>query len=134
MIANAVPAPLAKAIGEIILVRQAGQTVPAIEGRFLDWLERSGHRRTIARNIKSSAMRARRLLGGRTYADLARELADLDAVAGFASLPKNTRSDLRRALLLLAEFEASKKSRSKRNCPLPSIETTPETLELANAA
>ncbi|MBY5894885.1 DNA cytosine methyltransferase [Rhizobium leguminosarum] len=134
MIANAVPAPLAKAIGEIILARQAGQTIPAIEGRFLDWLERSGHRRTIARNIKSSAMRARRLLDGRTYADLARELANLDAVVGFASLPKNTRSDLRRALLLLAEFEASKKSRSKRRCPLASIETTPETLELANAA
>lgn len=134
MIANAVPAPVARTIGEVILARHRGETSPAIEGRFLDWLERNGHRRAIARNIKASATRARRLLGGRTYADSTRELTDLDAVAGFARLPKNTRSDLRRALLLLAEFEASKKSRSKRRRPLASIETTPETLELANAA
>lgn len=134
MIANAVPAPLAKAIGEIILARQAEQTVPAIEGRFLDWLERNGQRRTIARNIKASAMRARRLLGGRTYADSARELADLDAVAGFASLPKNTRSDLRRALVLLAQFESSKKSRSKTTRQTRATETAHESVVLADAA
>ncbi|WP_165924090.1 DNA cytosine methyltransferase [Neorhizobium sp. S3-V5DH] len=134
MIANAVPAPLAKAIGEIILARQAGQTVPAIEGRFLDWLEHNGQRRTIARNIKASAMRARRLLGGRTYADSARELAGLDAVAGFASLPKNTRSDLRRALVLLAEFESSKKSRPKTTRQTRATETAPEPIVLADAA
>lgn len=134
MIANAVPAPLAKAIGEIILARQAGQTVPAIEGRFLDWLEHNGQRRTIARNIKASAMRARRLLGGRTYADSARELADLDAVAGFASLPKNTRSDLRRALVLLAQFESSKKSRPKTTRQTRATETAPEPIVLADAA
>ncbi|MGO7727955.1 DNA cytosine methyltransferase [Rhizobium leguminosarum] len=134
MIANAVPAPLAKAVGEVILARHRGVTSPAIEGRFLDWLVRNGHRRAIARNIKASAMRARRLLGGRTYADSARELADLDVVAGFGELPKNTRSDLRRALVLLTEFEVSKKSRSKRTFPLASIAATRETLELANAA
>lgn len=134
MIANAVPAPLAKAIGEIILARQAGQTVPAIQGRFLDWLERNGQRRTIARNIKASAMRARRLLGGRTYADSARELADLDAVAGFASLPKNTRSDLRRALVLLAQFESSKNSRPKTTRQTGATETAPEPVVLADAA
>ncbi len=134
MIANAVPAPLAKAIGEIILARQAGQTVPAIEGRFLDWLEHNGQRRTIARNIKASAMRARRILGGRTYADSARELADLDAVAGFASLPKNTRSDLRRALVLLAQFESSKKSRPKTTRQTRATETAPEPIVLADAA
>lgn len=134
MIANAVPAPLAKAIGEIILARQAGQTVPAIEGRFLDWLEHNGQRRTIARNIKASAMRARRILGGRTYADSARELADLDAVAGFASLPKNTRSDLRRALVLLAQFESSKKSPPKTTRQTRATETAPEPIVLADAA
>lgn len=134
MIANAVPAPLAKAIGEIILARQAGQTVPAIEGRFLDWLERNGQRRTIARNIKSSAMRARRLLGGRTYMDSARELADLDAVAGFNSLPKNTRSDLRRALILLAQFESSKNSRPKTTRQTAATEIAPEPIVPADAA
>jgi len=133
MIANAVPAPLAKAVGEVILARHAGQTISAIEGRFLDWLERNGHRRAIARNIKASAMRARRLLGGRTYRDSARELADLDAVASFGALPKNTRSDLRRALLVLAEFEVSKlQSRATRQTT--SAETAPEPVALADAA
>jgi DNA (cytosine-5)-methyltransferase 1 len=79
-------------------------------------------------------MRARRLLGGRTYADSARELADLDAVAGFASLPKNTRSDLRRALVLLAQFEDSKKSRPKTAPQTRVTETAPEPLVLADAA
>lgn len=131
MIANAVPAPLAKAIGEVILARHSGVTSPEIEGRFLDWLVRKGHRRAIARNIKASATRARRLLGGRTYADSARELADLDAAAGFRELPKNTRSDLRRALVLLVEFEIAKKSRSKGTL---SLDVSPGAVDLANAA
>lgn len=134
MIANAVPAPLAKAIGEVILARHSGVTSPAIEGRFLDWLVRNGHRRAIARNIKASATRARRLLGGRTYADSARELADLNAAADFRELPKNTRSDLRRALVLLVEFEIAKKSRSKSTLSLGSIDTSPGAVDLANAA
>lgn len=134
MIANAVPAPLAKAVGEVILARDVGQTVPAIEGRFLDWLECNGHRRAIARNIKASATRARRLLGGRTYADSARELADLDAVVSFGTLPKNTRSDLRRALVLLAEFEASKKSRFKATQQAGQATTAPKPTALADAA
>ncbi|WP_245504961.1 MULTISPECIES: DNA cytosine methyltransferase [Rhizobium] len=134
MIANAVPAPFAKAIGEVILARHRGETIPAIEGRFLDWLVRNGHRRPIARNIKANATRARHLLGGRTYADMAREFAELDAVPAFIALPKNTRSDLRRALVLLAEFDASKKSIPLTARQAGFAETASEQTALADAA
>ena len=134
MVANAVPAPVAIALGEVMLARHRGETVPAIEGRFLDWLVRMGHKRASARNVKASVGRARHLLDGRTFADTARELAALEAAAGFTVLRKNTRSDLRRALLLLAEFEASKKSRSKKAHQVEPAEALPEVIEMANAA
>jgi len=126
MIANAVPAPVAKAIGEVILARHKGHTAPAIEGRFLDWLQRGGRARTTARNVKASAGRARHLLGGRTFADPALEIAALVAVKEFSALKKGTRSDLRQALRLHAEFLISKhtktKSPTKTTAPLESKE------------
>lgn len=115
MIANAVPAPVAKALGEVILARHHGYTAPAIEGRFLDWLECRGRKRATARNVKANVNRARRLLGGRSFAEIAMELAALEAASGFDYLSKGTRSDLRQALMLHAEFEASKTTRAKRS-------------------
>jgi DNA (cytosine-5)-methyltransferase 1 len=41
MVANAVPAPLAEAIGRVILARDAGESIPELQGRFGDWLRRS---------------------------------------------------------------------------------------------
>lgn len=114
MIANAVPAPVAKTLGEIILVRQKGGSIPAIEGRFLDWLEGDGRTRATARNVKASVNRARRLLGGRTFADVNMEITALEALEGFQVLSKGTRSDLRQALRLYDEFVASKTRKRMR--------------------
>jgi DNA (cytosine-5)-methyltransferase 1 len=128
MIANAVPAPVAKSLGEVILERHRGQSVPAIEGRFVDWLVRSGRKRATAHNIKANVGRARRLLDGRTFADVGCELLALEVAPGFDALPKNTRSDLRRALAILAEFEASKllkQKKPRRPTELPSLELAP---------
>ncbi|NMG39768.1 DNA cytosine methyltransferase [Chelativorans sp. ZYF759] len=115
MIANAVPAPLAQAIGSAVLARAAGETIPEIQGRFLHWLRKRGRSDQAARNVKSQVNRARRLLGGRTYADLGIELATLETRAGFSVLPTRTKSDLRAALRLhrdwLAKAEASPRSR-----------------------
>ncbi|WP_282097756.1 DNA cytosine methyltransferase [Brucella ovis] len=36
MIANAVPSPLAEAIGHVILARENGQSIPEVEGRFMN--------------------------------------------------------------------------------------------------
>ncbi|MER9243128.1 DNA cytosine methyltransferase [Mesorhizobium sp. M0633] len=107
MIANAVPAPLAEAIGRIILTREAGDSIPEIQGRFGELLRRSrGFSKAAVRNCRSRVNRARRLLGGRTFADAAAELAALDAVDAFAALATGTRSDLRTALRLYREWQA----------------------------
>lgn len=114
MIANAVPAPVARAVGEVILARHHGETTASVEGRFLDWLVGGGRNRASARNIKSSVNRVRRLLGGRTFADIALEIAAVEAVADFNKLPKGTKSDIRQALRLYSDFLILRKSRSKR--------------------
>lgn len=105
MIANAVPPPAAKRIGEVIRSRAQGWSAPAIEGRFLQWLlNEKRFRDKTAYNIMSNIRRARTLLGGRTFADPALELATLEATPDFAALRPNVRSDLRRGLTLYAEY------------------------------
>jgi len=127
MIANAVPAPVARSLGEVILERHIGQSMPALEGRFIDWLVRGGRSRTTAHNIKANVGRARRLLGGRTFADVGHEILALETASGFDVLPKNTKSDLRRALSVLAEFEASKLLKKRK--PRRSAVSVPPELE-----
>jgi DNA (cytosine-5)-methyltransferase 1 len=125
LIANAVPAPVAKALGIVILARHRGQSIPAIQGRFLDWLEINGRSRASARNVKSLVNRARRLLGGRTFANKGLETLALEAADGFQNLSKGTRSDLRRALQLLAEFENSKRNCASKSARLVKPKETP---------
>ena len=108
MIANAVPAPVATALGRVILARDAGKSAPDIEGRFLQWLHKRGRSKASARNFKASAGRARRLLGGRTFDNLALEIAALETLPEFQAMRKTTQSDLRQALRLLAEYQASR--------------------------
>jgi DNA (cytosine-5)-methyltransferase 1 len=111
MIANAVPPPAAKVIGEVILARHRGESLPLIEGRFLDWLVFRGKSRASARNVKSHLNRARRILNGRTFADAALEVLAIEATPSFEELPKGTKSDLRQALRLYAEFKVEKDTR-----------------------
>jgi len=118
MIANAVPAPVAQVLGEVILERHRAESIPAIEGRFVDWLALNGRNRATARNIKANVNRARRLLSGRTFAKLDDELTALDLATGFDELSKTTKSDLRRALTLLSEFEVAKLKKPRKSVSL----------------
>ncbi|MBB3743505.1 DNA (cytosine-5)-methyltransferase 1 [Rhizobium sp. BK591] len=105
MIANAVPAPVIKIIGEVIASRQEGSSYQPADERFLQWLVRGGHRsRDTARNIKSNVGRARHMLYGRTFADITLEIAALEKVPGFDTLRTGTKSDLRQALRLHREY------------------------------
>lgn len=113
MIANAVPAPVAAAIGHLILDREEGRSAPAIEGGFLQWLVRRGRSRQSARNTKSLAGRARRMLGGATFSVPALEMAALEALPEFQAMKRNPQSDLRQALRLLAEYQAEGCQRRK---------------------
>lgn len=119
MLANAVPPPAAKRIGEVIRARQLGRTSPAIEGAFRHWLLRGGRRsRATAYNLTSSLRRARDLLGGRTFADPALEMATLEATPDFAVLAAGTKSDLRQALRLYVEYLEERHRRRGQNGPL----------------
>lgn len=114
MIANAVPAPLAEAIGRVILAREAGESIPEIQGRFSQWLRREqGFSKPAIWNCRTRVNRARRLLGGRTFADGAAEIAALEAAEGFDALTTGTKSDLRRALRLYREWQTSPKTRRR---------------------
>lgn len=130
MIANAVPAPVAASIGRAILDREEGKTAPAIEGRFLDWLTKRGRSRQSARNTKSLAGRARRMLGGRTFDNVALELAALEAVPEFQGMKRNPQSDLRQSLRLLAEYQTEGIQRRQRPRQMAKTDTPP----LAEAA
>lgn len=125
LIANAVPAPLAEAIGRVILAREAGETVPEIPGQFGQWLRRTrGYSKALVRNAKSRVHRARRLLGGRTFADPRAEIAALETVEGFADLSVGIRSDLRVALRLYAEWRAQ----AAKARPQKADASSPETM------
>ncbi len=115
MIANAVPSSLAEAIGRVILARESGQTIPTVEGRFLQWLRRHRDRSgQSARNVKSQVNRARRLLGGRTFTNSALEMSALEVAEGFVELSTRTKSDLRAALRLHAEWRAETMSKKPK--------------------
>lgn len=113
MIANAVPAPVAKILAQIILARHSGETIPEVEGRFVNWLVSGKRAKSTARNIKANLNRARQLLGGRTFAVLAIEIDALEGAVGFQELPRATRSDLRQALRLYSEFLSTRGVRSR---------------------
>ncbi|QDL99523.1 DNA cytosine methyltransferase [Rhodopseudomonas palustris] len=115
MIANAVPAPLAEAIGRVILAREAGDTIPEIQGQFGQWLrQQHGFSKAVVRNAKTRLNRARRLLDGRTFANASIEIAMLEATEGFLCLPTGTRSDLRKALHLYREWQSYAKERQAK--------------------
>jgi len=104
LIANAVPAPLAEAIGKVILARDAGESIPAVQGNFAQWLMQRGQTNQVARNTKSQLIKAWRLLGGRTFRDVRLEILALEETAEFDTLDRKVRSNVRAAVRLYAEF------------------------------
>lgn len=164
MIANAVPPPLAERIGEVILARAEGRSIPALDPGFEAFLlkkfspkedeeqkpkqkqkqkgkpEKAKIPGNIA-NIKSRVNRARRLLHGRTYQDIALELAELEDTADFATLDVRTKSDLRAALRLYHEYTSERplskfarkieklKKREKSKWAVPSFGRRPHAVD-----
>ncbi len=125
MIANAVPAPMAQAIGKVISDRHYGHTIPELDEGFTRYVAKQPrkHKKKLTdesmANVRSRVNRARRMIGGRIYANLALEIQALEASREivwlgdesrkaqrvqrgrkFEDLPKRLRSDLRQALAL----------------------------------
>lgn len=134
MIANAVPAPMAEAIGKVIVARhyQDESDIPKIQEGFAHFLTvpnpKTGRKglksKASIANVVSRVNRARRMLNGRTYASGAEELAALESTRYFSYLPAEafhpganvkdfkkgtldvrSKSDLRSALKLYREFQ-----------------------------
>lgn len=115
MIANAVPPPLAEAIGRVILARENGESIPAIHGNFTRWLMQRGQSNQVARNTKSQLMRAYRLLNGRTYQNVEHAILILEKNTEFQVLDRRTRSSLRGGMRLYSDFLASALKKKRNN-------------------
>ncbi|MBN9548932.1 MAG: DNA cytosine methyltransferase [Alphaproteobacteria bacterium] len=99
MIANAVPAPMAAALGREILRRERGETSPEMPGNFGQWLaKKKGMVPQMVANTKWRVKRARQLLGGRDLQCLGAESHALEAAFEREGLSAGKRSEIRRAL------------------------------------
>lgn len=111
MIANAVPPPFAEAIGNVILARDRGESIPKLEPGFSAWLkDEKGLSGGTLRNRRSQVNRARKLLLGRMLADPDLEAMLLQRTKNFMTLAPTTRSDLLAALRLHAEWREAQKT------------------------
>lgn len=107
MIGNAVPPPLAKAVGEVILARHHGRSIPAVPDGFTDWLATKGYSKPSIRNVKSRINAGRRLLRSRTFANTAREIGELEEAFDATDSSVKAKSDIRISMRLLREYLAT---------------------------
>lgn len=113
LIANAVPVALAETIGQVILSREAGESIPALQGNFVGWLMRRGQSNVVARNSKAHVVKALRLLGGRTFQDVRLEILALEELPEFDAMDRKVKSNVRAAVRLYADFLNSDMQRAK---------------------
>ncbi|MDX8465657.1 DNA (cytosine-5-)-methyltransferase [Mesorhizobium sp. VK23B] len=106
MIANAVPAPMAAALGKEILRRERGESHPGVPGNFGQWLAKEKNMAPqMVANAKWRVKRARQLLGGRDLRCLGAEAHALEAAFERECLSKAKRSEIRRALRQFREWQ-----------------------------
>lgn len=150
MVANAVPAPLAQAIGKVIYDRHYGFSIPELDEGFTELLQQE-HPKTeniltaesIA-NVRSRVNRARRMIGGRMFSNIALEIQALEQSYDlirlhdearrtyryargkkFKDLPKRLRSDLRQALRLYHFHRTAALPRPPKPEKLPNFKVPP---------
>jgi DNA (cytosine-5)-methyltransferase 1 len=151
MIANAVPAPMAHAIGKAIFERQYGFSMPKLDKAFTPWLLANSKKNSpkdkamsvsAANNIRSHLRKAREMVGCRMYANLALEIQALEASSEIIWIDKKTRrresgkryadmsicqrSDLRTALELYHAYVLETRDASKWAPPKPKKVAMPD--------
>ncbi|WP_164836626.1 DNA cytosine methyltransferase [Sinorhizobium meliloti] len=104
MIANAVPPPLARAVGKVILDRHHGRSLPASADGFDDWLRKKGYTEPSVRNTRSRLNAGRKLLGGRTFATVSTEIGALEVALDATDVSVKTRSDIRSSMRLHRDY------------------------------
>jgi len=106
MIANAVPAPMAAALGKEILRRERGESHPDVPGNFAQWLaKKKGLPPQMVANAKWRVRRARQLLAGRDLRCPGAEAYALETAFEREGLAKAKRSEIRRALRQFREWQ-----------------------------
>lgn len=132
MIANAVPAPLAKALGQCIVDRHQGYSIPVLDEGFSDFLRRKRSKPgqepisdAGVANIRSRVNRARRMVEGRQFANIVLEIQALEGAFEvetgkyFADFDKRLQSDLRQGLEDFYEYLEKTKRPSEWAPPPP---------------
>jgi DNA (cytosine-5)-methyltransferase 1 len=116
MIANAVPAPMAERIGNVIVARHRGETCCEVPGNYRQWLSREkGMSKQRVANAVWRVKKAWSLLGGRNFACRGRETRELELAMQQAGYPGGKQSDLRIALREFRDWEdAQKRNRTAR--------------------
>jgi DNA (cytosine-5)-methyltransferase 1 len=107
-LANAVPPPLAEAIGRCIMAHSKGEPPAEINikvpRRFVTWLRRNKPMDEDRRKQVLSEFKAvQKLVGNRTFPDVGAALAFLETIPEFKALGTTRKSNLRGALRLYAE-------------------------------
>lgn len=152
MIANAVPAPMAERIGRVIFDRHYGISIPALGKDFTDYIRKDDTKRkkpmtdAAVYNVRSSVNRARNMVGGRVYANLALELQALESShevtwhdrerrrsevgKRFSEMGVRMKSDLRAALELYHAYIVETRQPSKwapeKSATLPDFKKPPK--------
>lgn len=122
MIADAVPAPLAQAIGKVIFDRHHGLQMPRLDNDFTDFLLSRPRKKpkssTLSdraiENVRHNTNRALRMCDGRIYAEIWRQIAHLESGhdktgKAFSAMTKSVQSDLRNAVIAYCEYRADAK-------------------------
>lgn len=117
MLANAVPPPLAKAIGECLVAHARGDLPSAeweIPKGYKRWLERSKALTGAKLSQALTDLRAaKRYIGSRTLRDADHAVEFLDRASSFTRLGASRQSNVRRALRMFYEFESENAEKSR---------------------
>jgi len=122
MIANAVPPPFAYYLGKVIKARHSGKDIPQIDPRFRAYLEKKKTKgkklsKPAVANILSRLNRARRLLEGRTFADIDLETTAIDKISEKKKFDVRLSSDLRTVCRLYSEWLSRNTKKSRFDLP-----------------
>lgn len=108
VLSNAVPPPVAEAIGRCIVAHHKGERVPVnmkLPRGFQTWLEKEkGLKEPRLSQVLSEFKAVQQLIGSRTFDDLQAALDIMDRVPAFQELGAGRKSNLRKALRLYVEF------------------------------
>jgi DNA (cytosine-5)-methyltransferase 1 len=113
VLSNAVPPPVAEAIGRCILAHHKGERAPTaikMPKGFKGWLKKhKGLKEPRLLQVLSEFRAVQQLLGSRTFEDLQEALDVMDRIPEFRILGAARKSNLRKALRLWAECDEFRK-------------------------